>query len=167
MKIIASIICLPLLALSACAEDSPELANLAIASIRPVPYYLRLSDTNMHVVGANYLGYKVTEVTTNTITLTRESDGRPVTIIKGKPTTEQELVVLFVDASKKTRYPVVRIGEELNIGTQMFTLQSINVNGLSCTLRDADSGELLTITNQWVQQAGPAYPPQGVGSADP
>ena len=167
MKIIAAILCLPLLALSACAEDSPELANLAIASIRPVPYYLRLSDTNMYVVGAKYLGYKVTEVTTNTITLTRESDGRPVTIIKGKPISEQELVVMFMDASKKARYPATRIGEELNIGTQTFTLQSINERGLSCTLRDVDSGELLTVTNKWVQQGGPGYPPQSVGSPDP
>ena len=167
MKTIAAILCLPLLALFACAEDSPELENLAIASIRPVPYYLRLSDTNMHVAGTEVNGYRVTEVTTNTITLTREIDGRPVTITKGKPVTDRELVVLFVDVSKKTRYPVVRIGEELNIGTQIFKLQSINVNGLSCSLRDVDSGELVIITNKSVQQGGPAYPPQGVGSADP
>ena len=165
MKIIAAILCLPLLALFACAEDSPELKNLAIASIRPVPYYLRLSDTNMHVVGTEVNGYRVTEVTTNTITLTRESDGRPVTIIKGKPVTEQELVVLFVDISNRTRYPVIRIGEEITVGTRRFMLQDIGK--ASCTLRDIDSEELLTVTNKLVQQGGPAYPPQGVGSADP
>ena len=161
MKIIAAIICLPLLALSARAGGSPELENLAIASIRPVPYYLRLSDTNMHLVGTEVNGYRVTEVTTNTITLTRESDGRPVTIVKGKPVTEQELVVLFVDVSNRTRYPVIRIGEEIKVGTRNFMLQDIGK--AACTLRDIDSEELLTITNKLVQQGGPAYPPQGVG----
>ena len=165
MKIIAAIICLPLLALSARAEDSPELENLAIAGIRPVPHYLRLGDTNMHVVGTEVKGYRVTEVTTNTITLTRESDGRPVTIIKGKPVTEQELVVLFVDVSNRTRYPAVRIGEEINVGTNNYLLQSIE--RASCTLRDINSGELLTITNKWVQQGVPDYRRQSAPQSEP
>ncbi len=165
MKTIATILCLGLLTGAAHAEDSPELQNLAIASVRAVPFYLRLSDTNMHVVGTEVQGYTVTEVTTNTITLTRKSDGRLVTIVKGRPVTEQELKVLFVDVAKRTKYPPVRVGEEINVGTQGFILQDIERE--SCTLRDVDSGELLTITNKLVQQAVPEYPPQGVGSPDP
>ena len=39
-------------------------------------------------------------------------------------------------------------------------------------LRLSDSGtakllELMMTNEKWFQQAGPAYPPQGVGSADP
>ena len=154
-----------LLAGAAHAEDSPELENLAIASIRPIPFYIRLSDTNMHVVGTEVQGYTVTEVTSNTVTLTRERDGRPVTIVKGRPVTEYDLKVLFVDVAKRTKYPPICVGEEINVGTQKFILQDIERE--SCTLRDVDSGELLTITNKLVQQAGPGYPPQGVGSPDP
>ena len=172
MKIIAAIICLGILTGAARADDPPELQNLAIAAIRPIPFYIRYNETNLPIVGTEVLGYKVVEVTTYSINLTRISDGRPVTVVKGRPVTEQELAVLFVDISNRTSYPTIHVGKEISIGTQRFTLQSIK--SASCTLRDVNSGELLTITNtinkatlsNKVQQGVAGYPPQGVGSPE-
>ena len=110
------------------------IVKLRVAAIRPVPFYLRFVGTsqfgdgstryqlNLQTLERTYfaklgdviLGYKVKEYDPagkhgETLTMVRQSDQRPVMLVKGRPVTEQELAILFVYLVDRSRLPVQRI----------------------------------------------------------
>jgi len=105
--------------------------KLRVAVIRPVPFYLRFVGTSVFgdgsiryqlnlqtrdrtyfaKLGDVILGYKVDAYDPKgkngeTLTMVRESDQRPVVLIKGRPVTEQELKILFVSLLDRSKLPV-------------------------------------------------------------
>lgn len=116
-------------------ETYPDpVVKLRVAAIRPVPFYLRFVGTsqfgdgsiryqlNLQTLERTYfaklgdaiLGYKVEEYDSagkqgETLTMVRQSDKRPVVLVKGRPVTEQELAILFVFLVDRSRLPVQRL----------------------------------------------------------
>ena len=119
--------------------------NLAISSIRYVPRFYNEAD--LPVTGS-------------------KSRGTEIIVGKAMSGPRHVVVASLVNISNKTQY-TVSFARECIIDSRRYILQGVSTNATSCTLRDIDSGALLTITNKWVQQSGPGYPPQGVGSPDP
>ena len=105
------------------SESLPDpVVKLRVAAIRPVPFYLRFVTTstlgdgsirfqlNLQTLERTYfvkpgdvvLGYKVDQHDPagkdgETLMMIRQSDQRPVRLVRGKPVTEQELAILFVN----------------------------------------------------------------------
>ena len=119
--------------------------NLAISSIRYVPRFYNEAD--LPVTG---------------------SKSRCTEILVGKAMSGPRHVIVasLVNISNKTQY-TVSFARECIIDSRRYILQGVSTNAASCTLRDIDSGALLTITNKWVQQSVPAYVAQGAPSAEP
>lgn len=116
-------------------EAYPDpVVKLRVAAIRPVPFYLRFVGTsqfgdgstryqlNLQTLERTYfaklndviLGYKVEQYDPagkqgETLTMVRQSDKRPVVLVKGRPVTEQELAILFVFLVDRSRLPVQRL----------------------------------------------------------
>jgi hypothetical protein len=107
-----------------------------VAAIRPVPFYLRfvskstfgdgseryqlnlqtLERTYFTKIGDVVLGYKVDQYNPTgaggeTLTMVRQSDKRPVVLVKGRPVTEQELAILFVFLVDRSKLPVQRLND--------------------------------------------------------
>ena len=112
------------------------IVKLRVAGIRAVPFYLRFVGTqkmpdgsvrfqlNLQTLERTYfakpgdvvLGYKVDQYDAagkggETLTMVRQSDKRPVMLIKGRPVTEQELAILFVSLLDRSRLPVQRLND--------------------------------------------------------
>ena len=127
--------------------------NLAISSIRYVPRFY--NEVDLPVPGS-------------------KSRGTDILVGKVMSGPRHVLVASLVNISNKTQY-TVSFARECTIDSRRYILQGVSTNALqsfstnaaSCTLRDIDSGALLTITNKWVQQSVPGYPPQSVGSPEP
>ena len=129
-------------------KDSNSLPDpvvkLRVAAIRPVPFYLRFVSTsrfgdgsirfqlNLQTLERTYfvkpgdvvLGYKVDQYDANgkdgeTLMMIRQSDKRPVRLVKGKPVTEQELAILFVNLIDRSP---VRPPQRLN---DVFALRGV------------------------------------------
>ena len=112
------------------------IVKLRVAAIRPVPFYLRfvskstfgdgseryqlnlqtLERTYFTKIGDVVLGYKVDQYNPTgtggeTLTMVRQSDKRPVVLVKGRPVTEQELAILFVFLVDRSKLPVQRLND--------------------------------------------------------
>ncbi|MGD9782382.1 MAG: Amuc_1099 family pilus-like system protein [Kiritimatiellia bacterium] len=112
------------------------IVKLRVAGIRPVPFYLRFVGTqkmpdgtvrfqlNLQTLERTYfakpgdvvLGYKVDQYDPagkggEILTMVRQSDKRPVVLVKGRPVTEQELAILFVSLLDRSRLPVQRLND--------------------------------------------------------
>jgi len=116
-------------------DSGPDpVVKLRVAVIKAIPFYLRFVATsqygdgttryqlNMQTKERTYFkkigdvvqGYKVDAYEKNpkgeeTLTMVRESDQRPVLLIKGRAVTEQELAILFVSLLDRSKLPVQRL----------------------------------------------------------
>lgn len=127
-------------------DDFPDpVVKLRVAVIRPVPFYLLFKGTqkmpdgsdrfqlNLQTKERTYfaklgdviLGYKVESYDPEgkrgeeTLRMVRQSDKRSVSLIKGRPITEQELAILFVSLLDRSRLPVQRLKD-------VFTLRGVD-----------------------------------------
>jgi hypothetical protein len=118
-------------------RESPNpVVKLRVAGIKPVPFYLRFVSTpkmpdgtdrfqlNLQSLERTYfaklndiiLGYQVAQYDPQgkggeTLTMIRQSDKRPVVLVKGRPVTEQELAILFVFLVDRSKLPVQRLND--------------------------------------------------------
>ena len=117
------------------------IVKLRVAGIKPVPFYLRFVTTsvlgdgsvrfqlNLQTLERTYfvkpgdvvLGYQVDQYDPNgkdgeTLVMIRQSDKRPVRLVKGKPVTEQELAILFVNLIDRSPVrPVQRLNDVFSL----------------------------------------------------
>ena len=164
-------------------ESFPDpIVKLRVAGIRAVPFYLRFVTTsklgdgsivfqlNLQSLERTYfvklndivLGYQVAQHDPagkdgETLTMVRQSDKRPVRLVKGKPVTEQELAILFVNlidrapvrpvqrlndvfALRGVEYKVVDIGRESVLIQNVKTGEKVTVPAISSDERAAALG---------------------------
>jgi hypothetical protein len=156
--------------------------KLRVAGIKPVPFYLRYQGTqtmpdgslrfllNLQSLERSYfaklgdvvLGYKAEShdpagKNGETLTMVRQSDKRPVQLVKGRPVTEQELAILFVNlidrspvrpiqrlndvfALRGVEYKVVDIGRESVLIQNVKTGEKVKVPAISSEERAAALG---------------------------
>ena len=154
-------------------KDSNSLPDpvvkLRVAAIRPVPFYLRFVSTsvfgdgsirfqlNLQTLERTYfvkpgdvvLGYKVDQYDPKgadgeTLMMIRQSDKRPVRLVKGKPVTEQELAILFVNLIDRSP---VRPPQRLN---DVFVLRGVeykvvDIRRESVIIQGVKTGEKVTV----------------------
>jgi len=122
-------------------DSGPDpVVKLRVAVIKPIPFYLRFVATsqygdgttryqlNMQTKDRTYFkkigdviqGYKVEKYEKNekgeeTLTMVRESDQRPVLLIKGRAVTERELAILFVSLLDRSKLPVQRLKDVFDL----------------------------------------------------
>ena len=154
-------------------KDSGSLPDpvvkLRVAAIRAVPFYLRFVSTsvfgdgsirfqlNLQTLERTYfvkpgdvvLGYKVDQYDPKgadgeTLMMIRQSDKRPVRLVKGKPVTEQELAILFVNLIDRSP---VRPPQRLN---DVFVLRGVeykvvDIRRESVIIQGVKTGEKVTV----------------------
>ena len=149
--------------------DYPDpIVKLRVAGIKPVPFYLRFVSTskfgdgsirfqlNLQTLERTYftkigdvvLGYKVEQYSPagtagETITMVRQSDKRAVTLVKGRPVTEQELAILFVSLIDKQRLPVQRLNDVFAYRGTDYKVVDIRRDNV--VIQNVKTGEKVTV----------------------
>ncbi len=153
------------------ANSSPDpIVKLRVVAIRAVPFYLRFVGTSKYTdgslryqlnlqsktrtfftkLGDVVLGYKVNKHEPKTATapeilmMVRQSDKRPVRLVKGRAVTEQELAILFVNLIDRTP---VRPAQRLN---DVFVLRGVeykvvDIRRESVIIQAVKTGEKVTV----------------------
>jgi hypothetical protein len=146
------------------------IVKLRVGRIRPVPFYLRFVGTqrmpdgtlryqlNMQKQERTYfaridevvLGYKVSKYDEQgrggieTLTMVRQSDQRPVELVKMRAVTEQELAILFVSLLDRRPVGVHRLNDEFEFRSKKYKV--VDISGKSVVIQDTKSGESVTIS---------------------
>lgn len=180
-------------------EQFPDpVVKLRVGGIKPVPFYLRFVGTqqmpdgtirvqlNLQTLERTYfaklddviLGYKVEAYDAQgpggeTLTMVRQSDKRPVMLVKGKPVTQQELAILFVFLVDRSRLPVQRLNDVftlrgveykvVDIRRENVVIQNVKTGG-KVTVPLWSSEERAAVVGQPVAPAPVAAPTAGPGS---
>lgn len=177
------------------ASMPDPIVKLRVAGIRPVPFYLRFVSTstfgdgtlrfqlNLQTLERTYfaklgdivMGYKVEQYNAEgrggeTLTLVRQSDQRPVVLVKGRPITEQELAILFVSLLDRSRQPVRRLND-------VFTFRDIeykvvDIGRDSVIIENVKTGVKVTVPMMSSQERAAlsgrsAAPAPGAGTESP
>ncbi len=150
-------------------DSMPDpVVKLRIARIRPVPFVLRYVGTqrmpdgslrfllNLQSLERSYfaklgdvvLGYKVEEHNPEgnqgeTLTMVRQSDKRPVVLVKGRPVTEQELAILFVSLLDRRSLPVQRLNDVFDFRGAEYKV--VDIHRDSVVIQNVKTGEDVTI----------------------
>jgi hypothetical protein len=153
-------------------KDPASLPNpivkLRVASIRAVPFYLRFVTTstlgdgsvryqlNLQSLERTYfaklndviLGYVVSAYDPQgkggeTLTMVRQSDKRPVVLVKGRSVTEQELAILFVSLLDRSRLPVQRLNDVFALRGVEYKV--VDIRRESVIIQSVKTGEKVTI----------------------
>ncbi|HOO21047.1 MAG TPA: hypothetical protein PLJ99_04890 [Kiritimatiellia bacterium] len=150
-------------------DSMPDpVVKLRIARIRPVPFVLRYVGTqrmpdgslrfllNLQSLERSYfaklgdvvLGYKVEEhnpegTQGETLTMVRQSDKRPVVLVKGRPVTEQELAILFVSLLDRRSLPVQRLNDVFDFRGVEYKV--VDIHRDSVVIQNVKTGEDVTI----------------------
>lgn len=150
------------------ASHPPVIVKLRVAAIRPMPFYLRFTSIstlgndvqkfqlNMQSAERTYflelgqmvLGYKVEAYNPagkdgETLTLVRQSDGRRVNLVKGKPVTEQELAIAFIFLIDGSRFPPKKLGDVLEVGGEEYKV--VDISRENVIIQGVKSGEKVTV----------------------
>jgi hypothetical protein len=150
-------------------NSSPDpVVKLRVATIRAIPFYLRFVTTstlgdgsvryqlNLQSLERTYfaklddivLGYQVAQYDPQgkggeTLTMVRQSDKRPVVLVKGRPVTEQELAILFVSLLDRTRLPVQRLNDVFALRGVEYKV--VDILRESVIIQNVKTGEKVTV----------------------
>lgn len=100
-------------------------------------YFLKLGETVQ--------GYKLAEASPdgNAITMVRQSDGRTTRLFKGRPVSDQEILVRFVSLADKAFLPPVHLNDTFSFDGQSYKV--IDITRESVVIQNADTAETVTI----------------------
>ena len=176
------------------AKDDASLPDpivkLRVAGIRPVPFYLRFVSTstfgdgtlryqlNLQTLERTYftklgdvvLGYKVESHDPvgkqgETLTMVRQSDKRPVVLVKGRPVTEQELAILFVSLLDRKPLPIQRLNDVFEFRGVQYKV--VDIRRESVVIQSAKTGEKITVPQMsGEERAGAAGKPAASAPSD-
>ena len=151
-------------------EDFPDpIVKLRVAAIRPVPFYLRFVSTstfgdgsirfqlNLQTLERTYfvkpgdvvLGYQVAQYDPSgkdgeTLMMIRQSDKRSVRLVKGKPVTEQELAILFVNLiDHQPVRPPKRLNDVFQLRDKEYKVVDIGRDNV--VIQNTKTGEKVTV----------------------
>lgn len=152
------------------ADSPPPVVKLRVAAIRPVPFYLRFvakSDfadgtprfqlnlqtqerTYFPKLGDVVLGYKVEAYDPagkggETLTMIRQSDKRPVVLVKGRPVTEQELAIRFVFLVDRSILPAQRLNDTFKLRDLEYKVMKIDSSLGNVIIQGVKTGEKVTV----------------------
>jgi len=174
-------------------EKYPDpVVKLRVAAIRPVPFYLRfvgtqkmpdgsdrfqlnlqsLERTYFAKVGDVILGYAVADYAPQgqggeTLTMIRQSDNRPVMLVKGKPVTQQELAILFVFLVDRSRLPVQRLKDVFVLRGVEYKV--VDIRRENVVIQNVKTGEKVTVPllSSEERTAATARPSEPAPGAEP
>lgn len=164
-------------------KDPNSLADpvvkLRVAGIKAVPFYLRFVGTqqmpdktvrfqlNLQTLERTYfaklndviLGYAVVSHDPlgkggETLTMVRQSDKRPVVLVKGRPVTEQELAILFVSLMDRSRLPVQRLNDVFALRGVEYKV--VDIRRESVIIQGVKTGEKVTVPLMSSEERAPA-----------
>ena len=166
--------------------------KLRVFAIRPVPFYLRFVGTpkmpdgtfrfqlNLQSLERTYfaklgdviLGYKVEKhdpaaAGGETLTMVRQSDKRPVLLVKGRPVTEQELAILFVFLVDRSRLPVQRLNDVFALRGVDYKV--VDIRREHVIIQNVKTGAKVTVPLLSSEERGaaPARPSAPAPAAEP
>ncbi len=151
-------------------EDYPDpIVKLRVAAIRPVPFYLRFVSTSRFPdgstrfqlnlqslertyfvkLGDEVLGYQVakhnpTAEEGESIILVRKADKHAVRLVKGRPVTEQELAILFVNLiDRQPLRPPKRLNDVFTFQNKEYKV--IDIHPASVVIQETTTGDKVTV----------------------
>ncbi|NLG33983.1 MAG: hypothetical protein GX548_01375 [Lentisphaerae bacterium] len=151
-------------------EKFPDpIVKLRVLTIRPVPFYLRFVGTsafgdgslryqlNLQSAERTYfarlgeviLGYKVEKHDPKgrggleTLTMVRQSDKRPVELVKGRPVTEQELVIRFGCLLDRVPLPPQRLHDVFSHRDVEYKV--VDIRRDSVVIQNVKTGKTVTV----------------------
>ncbi len=151
-------------------ESFPDpIVKLRVAAIRAVPFYLRFVSTstfgdgsirfqlNLQTLERTYfvkpgdvvLGYKVAQYDPagqdgETLMMIRQSDQRSVRLVKGKPVTEQELAILFVNLiDRQPVKPPKRLNDVFPLRGKEYKV--VDIRRENVVIQNTITGEKVTV----------------------
>jgi hypothetical protein len=151
-------------------NDFPDpIVKLRVLGIRPVPFVLRFVGTstfgdgtlryqlNLQTLERTYfarlneviLGYKVAQYQEKgrggheTLTMVRQSDQRPVELLKGRPVTEQELAIRFVCLLDRAPLPVQRLNDVFSHRGVEYKV--VDIRRESVVIQNGKTGKTVTV----------------------
>ena len=144
------------------------IVKLRVAGIKPVPFHLRfvsvsqfedglrfqlnlqsLERTYFQQIGDVVMGYKIESYDPDapggeSLTLIRQADKRSVRLVKGRPVTQQELVILFVSLlDRQPIKPPKRLNDTLTYRGNEYKVIDIRRDGV--VIQNTQSQETVTI----------------------
>ncbi len=150
------------------AKFPPPIVKLRVAGIRPVPFHLRfvsvsqfedglrfqlnlqsLERTYFQRIGDTVMGYTIKAYNPDAqggevLTLVRESDQRAVHLVKGRPVTEQELLILFVSLlDRQPIKPAKRLNDTLTYAGKEYKV--IDIKRDSVVIQNTETQETVTV----------------------
>lgn len=166
--------------------------KLRVAGIKPVPFHLRfvsvsqfddglrfqlnlqsLERTYFQKLGDTVMGYKIEAYNPNAqggevLTLVRQSDKRAVHLVKGRPVTEQELLILFVSLlDRQPIKPPKRLNDTLTFDGKEYKV--IDIKRDSVVIQNEQTKETITVPTMSSSErrggAGAQAQPAGPASA--
>lgn len=162
------------------SQSFPDpIVKLRVAGIKPVPFYLRfvgtsafadgtlryqlnlqsLTQTYFKQIDDEVLGYKITEYDKagkggETLTLVRQSDKRPVVLVKGRPVTQQELVILFVSLIDRAKLPTQRLNDVFALRGVEYKV--VDIRRENVVIRNVKNNEEVTVP-MWSSEERAAF----------
>ncbi|HOE00216.1 MAG TPA: hypothetical protein PKI64_04045 [Kiritimatiellia bacterium] len=151
-------------------ENFPDpIVKLRVAAIRPVPFYLRFVSTSLFGDGStrfqlnlqslertyfvkledDVLGYQVTKYNPTapegeSIILVRKADKHAVRLVKGRPVTEQELAILFVNLiDRQPLRPPKRLNDVFAFRNKEYKV--IDIQPASVVIQETTTGDKVTV----------------------
>lgn len=164
--------------------------KLRVAGIKPVPFHLRfvsvsqfddglrfqlnlqsLERTYFQRLGDTVMGYKIEAYNPDAqggevLTLVRQSDNRSVHLVKGRPVTEQELLILFVSLlDRQPIKPPKRLNDTLTYAGKEYKV--IDIKRDSVVIQNEQTQETVTVPTMSIteRRGGPAAQAQPAGPA--
>lgn len=144
------------------------IVKLRVAGIKAVPFYLRFVTTstlgdgttryqlNLQSLERTYfaklddviLGYIASSYDPKgkggeTLTMVRQSDKRPVVLVKGRSVTEQELAILFVSLLDRSRLPVQRLNDVFALRGVEYKV--VDIRRENVIIQSVKTGEKVTV----------------------
>ena len=150
------------------ASFPDPVVKLRVAGIRPVPFHLRFVSVSQFDDGARFqlnlqslertyfqrlgdvvMGYKIESYDPDAqggevLTLVRQSDNRAVRLVKGRPVTEQELLILFVSLlDRQPIKPPKRLNDTLSFAGKEYKI--IDIHRDSVVIQNVQTQETVTV----------------------
>jgi len=155
MKTMMSMILAMLLAKPVIASTNAAPPDMSVVAITAISFSLEYDGKRPPAVGVKTNGFDVVAVTPDELTLRRGD--KVIRLPKGKRLPYNEYVITILDNGNGKQYEA-RTGNELRIGSRTFKVGGVNPDEGSCTLRDVNQGETLTIRRLDAQQSAPPLP---------
>lgn len=117
-------------------------------------YFVQLKDI---VEGYQVVGYDAAAAAGPTLRLKRVADGRAVTLVRGRPVTENELAIRFVFLIDRTALPIRRLNDTFELRGKTYKV--IDIKPESVIIQDINTTRQITVPMLSQQERSAASAP--------